>query len=719
MRNPRAWVIFTPLVILLCATSILNAEPQSPEALWADFNHYIRIARADLADAAATALMDRVEDQPLLDIVEAGDYKDYDHTLLRASKMDAVRDTSMKLGGRIQAAKIARARDPERIRADIARLAEGQRANINALERLRAAGQFAAPLMLTTLLDEGQQRLHPWVLSAMVQIGRPMLTPLCAALPDLEPVPMGQVAQVLAEIGYPESMPYLRRVIEDEDTDPNALIIADAAFRKLVEENGPPEQERAASLYLSLGQSYYRSGTEGNQPPGYDQSTQTGVVWEYTTDAGLIAIPVPAAVFPDALAMRSARQALTLDPEMDPALSLWLMANLRRENRLPEGERDLSYASGMQPPTFYLQMAGPLRQHDVLDEALRDHDPALALDAIAGLTATAGAKALVNDTGSIQPLLRALYYPDRRVRFSAAFALGMSRPATGFPSSHRVVPVLSEAVRQTDIRHALVLANEQDTLNQLTASVAELGFQTHSGLSLADVSDQISAGPGIDLIVTQQTVDQVEGLYQQTTADYKLASVPIIAVASPGSQVELHRRMQDNLRMRLTVRPVASESLGSAITQAIESFAGDAIAPDEAALISMTALALLRDIALESGGVFVAGEAEPALIQSLGDARTGVPQEAARVLSLINTPSAQQSIADAALQQARPAAARVSLLESLAESATSYGNHLSQSSLDGLLELVENSHGAIAVAAAKAHGALLLPTSNLVQLIAN
>jgi hypothetical protein len=54
----------------------------------------------------------------------------------------------------------------------------------------------------------------------------------------------------------------------------------------------------------------------------------------------------------------------------------------------------------------------------------------------------------------------------------------------------------------------------------------------------------------------------------------------------------------------------------------------------------------------------------------------------------------------------------------LALSATHIGNKLNDLQLDNLLKLVMNSKGDLAIAAARAHGAMTLPTANLVEMIA-
>lgn len=711
--------LFLLLPLAFCAgvDQARAQDVQDRSALWADFNHYVKIARPDLAQAAASALLAGTGDQELLDVVEASDYKDYQLTLQRAASVDMLQETSRQLESRIQAARIKRSREPKRILADIGKLAEGKRANLNATARLKAAGQNASPYLLATLLDEDQQELHSLVLTAMVSVGRPLVYPLSVALPDLEPVPMGQIALVLSEIGYPEALPYIRRVLEDTRLNPTTTSVLQTAYDRLIGTQTVSAYATASDLFLNLGWKQYMAAPTNSRLAGYDPATDTGLIWEYDREAGLISIPVPGTVYSSVLAMRSAQQALRLDPQMDSALSLWLMANLRRENRMPKGTKDKSYPSSMHPPSFYIKMAGPLRQHDVLDTALNGSDVQLALDAITALAATAGTEALINREGTAQPLLRALAFPDRRVRFNAAFAMTNARPRFSFPGSDLIVPVLAEAVRQSPTRHAVTISGEMDTLNKLKATVREVDYQPIGGQAIDEVATQINASPGVDLIAIQDSAASTEALYRQTAADYRLANVPIVAIVSALDKADLNRRLPDSKRLFLVDETSDPASVRTAFDQASQANIGAAISEDESTRFALTALGLLRSIAASANSVYNVLDALPTLIQALGDSRQEIAAQAASVVSLIDDPSSQRALGDAALDTTRPLSLRVAFLESLSESARFYGSYLSDIQLARLLDLVKTGRGDLVNAAAQAHGALTLPTSDVVQLI--
>ncbi len=718
-RSTRRWSGTMVWLLLVTAPpglaqNVPNAG-HDPADLWADFNHYVIIARPDLAQAAGQVLLEIADDSQLLDVVEAGDYDNYLSNLQRARHIESLEETATELEDRIQAARIARSRDAQRISGDIQSLNQGQRPYRNAVERLRAAGQYAAPQLLATLQNDKLKHLHPYAIEAMIAIGKPLVYPLSAAIVDLDPVTQGQIVQVLAEIGYPQPLPQLKQILEDAATDDYARGLAQAAYDNLLVTSDLSGQLVAATLYLLLGQQQYGWATSnGTDLPGFDAAEGKGIVWEYSDRVGLVPVPVPGPIFGDVLAMRSARQSLRLNPDLDQALSLYLMANLRRENRLPEAEEDPSYPSGAESAAYYAMLSGPLRLHDVLAQAMDDQDASLALDTIAALTATAGTDALVRRDAATRPLMRALSYPDRRVRFRAAEALAIARPTQDFGGAFRVVPVLAEAVRQSASRYALVISPEQQSLNQLAAAINDLGFEAIGSLSLSGAADQINASPGIDLIVTDLNPGDLDLFLEQTNGDYKLGAVPVLALVAPEVQAVVAERAHQLLPRHISGAAASDDPqrLGKAVEDAVASYAGTAMDAGQSTTFALMALGVLRDVALASD-VYNIVDAQPALIQALADDRPDIVVGAATVLSLINTPEAQIAIADYALSTM--ADVQLALLESLADSATHFGNLLNGPQKQQLIDLVSNSDGELAATAARAHGALTLPTSEAVK----
>ena len=88
------------------------------------------------------------------------------------------------------------------------------------------------------------------------------------------------------------------------------------------------------------------------------------------------------------------------------------------------------------------------------------------------------------------PLMDALQFPDRLVRYEAAFAAGRP-PCRGSrsPGQERIVPLLAEALSQTGAANVLVMAPTREELATLTDGLKGAGYNVGR-------RDQPQRGPG-------------------------------------------------------------------------------------------------------------------------------------------------------------------------------------------------------------------------------
>ena len=210
------------------------------------------------------------------------------------------------------------------------------------------------------------------------------------------------------------------------------------------------------------------------------------------------------------------------------------------------------------------------------------------------------------------------------------------------------------------------------------------------------------------------------GIYNDTTHDYKLAAIPIVALVNPGAQIELTRRFDRDPRLRPTAVSDDAAQLRSALENAAKSYAGKPISAEEAEKFALTALHLLQQVATSSSSVFRTADAQAGPDQRperQAFAQSVVPVAAANVLAVLSSTEAQRALADAALDSTRPPELRIQLLASLASSGTQIGCRLNDVQLGKLLDLVKASTGDMALAAARTHGAMTQPTANVVQMI--
>ena len=111
-----------------------------------------------------------------------------------------------------------------------------------------------------------------------------------------------------------------------------------------------------------------------------------------------------------------------------------------------------------------MSLKGALYLNLVLDRSLKDNtsqSPAVALGAIKSLQEIAGQSNLFSG-GRGRPLVSAMRYADRQVRFEAAFALAAALPQQPFEGQARVVPLLAEAVTQSGTPGVLLIAPSAD-----------------------------------------------------------------------------------------------------------------------------------------------------------------------------------------------------------------------------------------------------------------
>lgn len=728
-------LLTVPMLVLTFLVPVAHGQVSEAQKAWEDFIHYTRIAQLQLAtNKGQEVLRLNLEPEALLALVEESPYADdYQQTLDRAINLnvaagaaegaaDDVANQAAELAAvarqvseAIENARLALARDTDRIKENVEKLNTGRRAYQNAVRRLKEAGQYAAPQLLVALQDrsnEGRAR-QPFVVMAMVDIGRPLVEPLSVALPTLSPTGQQQVAQVLGRIGYPTALPYIQALIENDSVDAGTMEYLTRAYSEISRKSGLRQQLGASELFYLLAEDYYARRTTLLPDPESD----TQLVW-YSGDAGALAPQtVPTAIYHDVMSMRASREAIKLNSELSEGLSLWLAANFRRQNSLPGGATDPTY-SGMNDPSFYAKLAGPRHLHAVLSRALNSRDAELALDAIRALSDVAGTDNLVNGAASAQPLIDAMSYADRRVRYEAAMALAASRPQTAFSGSGRVIPVLVDATRQTGQTYALVLAADQEVRNSLADAARANGYEVLIGSTVDGAAAQIQNLPGIDLVILAGDRIAIERNFSATRRVYALQSSPVVALARPMDMATLTRSYVDAPGVTVAAANAEiTEILPAAIAEAAATSAGQPLDAELATTYALVALDLMRDLTLgASGEVFEISEAKNGLMLSLKDNRAQVAASAGRVLSQIKGEDVQQALATAAMATG-DSELKISFLESLATNARLFGAHLTEQQYDQLIALVDSASGDVAVAAAEAYGALNLPTTRSAQSI--
>ncbi|KAA0216743.1 MAG: hypothetical protein EDM82_03330 [Cyanobacteria bacterium CYA] len=710
----------TALVALQVAVGLASpvfaqAEPEQTNAeLLEDFEHFMLIANYELASDVGATLMNRglspVEFVQLVE--ESRNLRRYEQALARAMNVADLEDLAALMDRTYRQGKLDRARDPAEITRNIQLLKGTLRQQQIAHDRLVAAGEYALPQLLDSALQRQDPELRARVVGVMRDLGRQSIIPLVTALPVLDPGRQEIIVDILGQIPYRTSLPFLVELYNRTDSPSLRSAIARAVQRREGEVTAQP-----ADLFFALAEGYYDERVELTSFA--DEDFQ--LLWKYDPGLGLVMVPVVSEVFHEAMAMDMAERSLRHDASDRGTLALWLSANFSREIDSPPEYQNPAYPDDRRSAMYYAVGAGPMVSQLVLARALATSDTPLARLAIESIEETAGSDSLISLGDSAQsssPLLDALRYPDRRVRYEAALALGTSQPGSSFEGAARVVPTLASAVRDASARNAIVLTgSDREEYDRLHTLLTGLGFKVlpPADNGLSDIAGPIAESPAIDVVITSTGGAQTAQLITAIRADEKLAVTPVLALVSTTDEEPLRRQYMRDRLVETRKNSLPDDMLTNAVEQVILAGSGGLITPAEATSYATRSLAVLRDLAVSGNRVLPVGDATGSLIASLGETSGPTRLQIAGVLAHIDRTDAQSALMDAAVRAAGDE--QLALLTQVASSAKRYGNKLAERQIRRLIELSGSDDQSLATTAAAVMGALELPNMDIVPLL--
>jgi len=756
MRLPRLLILLTLaccLAVGICVGSVLadDATPAAPPPdtgtavaapptdtttataaapalndLVDDYWHYGKIARYDLASDAGEKIVAADSGNPrvVLEAFEAvagakGDV--IDKWMLRwktlpvptdpteAASAKRMRDVSTKLNDLINQGYETRRSDPDFIRNTINEMASGSRAYDNNLPRLAKSGELAVKVLIDILRNPDERQYHSVARRILRDLGRKALNPLLAATEMKDYDTLVDVIAALGDIGYSVSTPYLSHLATGSEFPSSVHTAAHNALTHM----GASSSARPADQFYDEGEKFYYSRSD-IEPSG----DKTAFIWFWNPQRGLTKRDVPTPIFGDCMAMRECEYALKLDPGKGEAVGLWLASNTRREAvDMPTGGDDPTHR-GIPDAHYYNVSAGVQYVNNALARALHDHNAPLSFQLTSALRDIIGQGNIAGSAG--EAVQEALYFPNRLVRYEAALALAESMPTQAFPGSDRVVPLLVEAMTQNSKPNILIVAPTQDdTLNTLRTAVQSLEYTTAGGSTPNEAAAAANTLPAVDIIIISEDSDVRRMVdLEQTIAHLQGASMLVLTHAAGGPYAD--RSATDPLMNAAMFPPKASLSvvLKDEIEKARQHAGAMSLTDEQATHYALRSAELLEMIAISHSPAMDVAVAEPGLLTSLGDPRAPVAEAAGRVLSLLNSPGAQNGLATRAIDASTPAEVRISLFNSLARSAKFFGNRLDGEKVTALEKVVSDEKDPqVRGAAASARGALNLPADQARQLI--
>ena len=480
------------------------------EANWNDFLHYTKIGRLDLAKGYAQAVLESNPDP--VELLDLSDENPQGYAILLRVIDNAPDAELVKLGKKVLAViehgRFIRRSDPKIIGEEIRRLSSTDRGRLAAVKRLQNAGEYAVVYMLDAMADKSRKDEFPNIVWALPQIGREAIRPLAAALQTEDVGIKAEIIRALGKIKYPQSLPYLKYIIENDSSE-ELRSLAGESIRQI---DAGALRAPAAQLFYQLGVGYYNHAP--SLAPAEDVNFANIWFWN-SNDRSLVREKVDISYFNDLMTMRECEWALKADAGFGRAIGLWLASYFRAEST---GLDMPSYfGAGHADAMTYATTAGPEYLHQALALAIKDKNAYIALHAVEALATTAGEKSLFYRLGPTQPLIQALSFDDKAVRYSAAIAIAAAGPQEKFAESKLVVKNLAEAIEQKDEGQEMIDAGNY----ALRAAVAMLKLvQTRN--------------PVIDLSAAQETL--IDATRSERVEIQVLAGRILAGLRSPEAQ---------------------------------------------------------------------------------------------------------------------------------------------------------------------------------------
>lgn len=712
--------LFRPIVLGLIALSTLLAslhatgqdrQPTNNELL-DDFRHYVITRQDMLAEASGAALLNRgLSPEEFVGLVEDSRFgvEGFENAVRKGLFIDRVEHIAAQLEQLYEQGKRDKGRNPDEIARNISLLGSNQRGRILATQRLQFAGEYALPQLLQVLLAKTNPALEAEVERLLVGMGADVVAPLSAALPLVDPVVQERLAGVLGRTQHPAALAPLYELAVTTD-NPTVRAAAERAVARVAGSFNP--NLAVSDLYVLLAEDYYDHSRSLTRFPNELHQ----LIWTFDPAMGLYATPVRTEVFHETKAMMLAEKALELDPTNHRAVSLWIAANFSREIDTPAKYENPIYASDRRDALYFAVAAGPRVTQDVLDLALNDRDTPLARRAIQALRRSAGGAGLWEGLGGSRPLLDALSYPDRRVQYEAALALGAANPVEPFPGADRVTPLLASAIRDAAARFAVVVARDINRQQEIATILQEEAYEVLAPASSLDAaSAAIAEAPGVDLLVVDGLTPLVESTINEARAHTKLRATPILGILPVSGWSEVHFRYEDDPLTEVRREGISDEQLRESTRQLVVEAAGPMITEEEARRYALDSLSVLRNLAISGSSSLSVSDAALPLITALESSEGDVRLEVADVLARIGQRRAQVALMEAALEAEGDE--RIALLDKVTRSAKTFGNQLERRHINRLVELTSHQDTAVATAAAALMGALNLQSGEILDLI--
>jgi hypothetical protein len=427
-------------------------------------------------------------------------------------------------------------RDPVRIQAYIKNLTASPEENAYALKELAKSGAIVVPYLIDDLQRaEPEERVR--YLAALERLGPDTIEPMIAALDSN--IPKLQIDLIRLFMKR-----YSRRVVEL--VTPNLWFLS-----------ASPSQPEEVRMQATAALVYFLETPAGKLPSARGELTRLAeryylhrvrfidpkavLVWRWDGRRVVEGWPGAPTINADKAeeyyGIRYAGQALLLDPSYTPAQVVLLSLILDKTQSNAGLDQSLERVAPKVHDLLGTVQASLV--NEVLERALEERRVAVILGAVRDLGERKEVRA-VRPTGRRQPpLVRALYYSDRRVQMAAAEAMLQIPDSAMTLATTRVVEVLRRAVAaEPELRQrpkVLIGYFNEDIRNRVVAVVTAAGYEAIAVGSGREMMQRLGQASDIALVLFEEELPNpgLAQLLAQLRADRFASQLPILLTSAP------------------------------------------------------------------------------------------------------------------------------------------------------------------------------------------
>jgi CheY-like chemotaxis protein len=459
----------------------------------------------------------------------------------RAAKLSAAaeKDVDALIAAVSRAVRNVRG-DPKRIAGLIGQLTASPEEGAYALKELDKSGALAAPALIDAVRTaDGPERAT--LLDALRRLGSDVVPPMVAALD-------GDDAQLKVDL-----LDVLRRR-DAREAAPNLWFLSaspaqpEMVRRKATEdlaqflETDPSRLPPARAALTHEADRYYRHQVRFADP-------RAVTVWRWDNGrvvAGWPGAPtIPATAAEEYWGVRFAEQALALDPAYRPAQVVLLSLALDKGTERAGLAQPL--AKGAPRVHALLAAASPGLLDAVLERALDERRTPVVVNCVRALGGLADPRANRPTAKGEPVLVRALYYPDRRVQMAAAEAILRGPESLALSAASRVVDVFRRALAAEPsvqgTAKVLVGYPSVALASRVADVVRAAGYEPVVAVTGREVLRRLGQAADIDLLLLDAALPDpgLAGLLGQLNSDTHASRLPVVLTAPPEREDALRR----------------------------------------------------------------------------------------------------------------------------------------------------------------------------------